>query len=132
MLKFIQITSDLFCCFLHTVHVLISFLSSTLYFSMPFHIQLCTERTARTGALIIGSAGCTLHGTSGPGSVYAAESEPALLHRKKCAKFSCFLVARLSVSFESVHVVDKLICTGHITSFLSVTLITVCKGEVLP
>lgn len=51
-----------------------------------------------------------------------ADSDPALLHCKKCAKFSCVLLARVSVSPEAVHIADKLICIGHITSFLSVTL----------
>ena len=48
-----------------------------------------------------------------------AESDPALLHRKKRAKISCVPLARLRVSCEAVQVADKQTCIGHITSFLS-------------
>jgi len=57
-----------------------------------------------------------------------AESDPALPHCKKCAKLSCVLLARVSVSCGAVHIADKLICVGHITSFLSVTLMTLRLG----
>ena len=134
VLKFISITSA----FLLSLS-LSSYGACSYFFSVSYVVffyarshTVVHRADGQSGALIIGSAGCTVHDTSGrPGldvSVYAAESDPALLHRKKYVKFSCVLLARLSALYEAVHIADKPICIGHITSFVSVTLMTLRLG----
>jgi hypothetical protein len=88
-LKYIQITSAFLLPF--SLYGARSYFFSVSYvvFFYAFSQTVVHAADGQNGALIIGSAGCTVHSTSGPGgSLYAAESDPALLHRKKHAKFS--------------------------------------------
>jgi hypothetical protein len=88
--KFIQITSDFLLPF--SLYGTRSYFSSVSYVVFFYALSQTVVHAAdgQNGALIIGSVGCTVLSVhpARAASLHAAESDPALLHSKKRAKFS--------------------------------------------
>lgn len=132
LLKFIQITSAFLLPF--SLYGACSYFFSVSYavFSYVLSHTAVYRADGQNGALIIGSAGCTVHATSGPGGICTcltlSQTQPFYTVKKNAQKFSCILLARVSLSWEAVHIADELICIGHVASCLSVTLMTLWLG----